>query len=196
MPVTPAQVIPDGWLRFPGTHPFPALSETQHFTGSSLTNDVSTLLFHSQERISRARIIPPHSRDGWQLPPRRMSRSSWQTGVRSRSLPAAGLGGMSAPLPSDARGRELPTVGAGRCPRGNRRQDAPSPRHSQQRERGFRGARVLHGQCPAKDGKGSPVAAGRERMRVPRVPAPCRPRGAGPVQEKGQRCSYLSARRG
>lgn len=36
------------------------------------------------------------------------------------------------------------------------------------RERGLRGGRVLHGQCPAKDEKGSPVAAGRERMRVPR----------------------------
>lgn len=37
MPVTPARVVPDGWLRFPGTHPFPALSEPQQFTGNSLT---------------------------------------------------------------------------------------------------------------------------------------------------------------
>lgn len=66
--------------------------------------------------------------------------------LRDRSFQPSGL----AAVPMGIDGRMLPARGT---------------RIS--RERGLRGGCVLHGQCPAKDGKGSPAAAGRERMRVP-----------------------------
>lgn len=46
--------------------------------------------------ISRARISPPHSRDGWQLPPRQMS---WDTGVRTLHSPRCGARGDEYPAP-------------------------------------------------------------------------------------------------
>lgn len=103
--------------------------------------------------------------------PRRMSRSSWETGVRTLHSPRCGARGDEYPrsllmagdgsfrpsgfaaVPVRMGGRMLPARGTGSS-----------------RERGLRGDRVPHGQCPAKDGKGSPVAAGRERMRVLRGP--------------------------
>lgn len=197
IPRTPGWFSPDGWLRHPGIHhlptnPRPARAPALHRQlppGWYLTSFPS-----SQERVPRARISPPQlpGCGSQQLPPRRMSPEHRRNLAPTQPHcgdPAGGGGGgegKGAGHPAALR-RLRPAVGA-----------RPPSRWvlaagcSQPEPPAATGSGAPRWPCPAwavpgtRTGKGSPTAAGRGRMPLPRgSPRSGRAGGSGAGPEEG-----------